>query len=68
MESLRYSDERLKITKKIAIRSSNGIPPLLYLTLVENAFKHGAGKILKRQENKDRAEANEKIHFQNLKK
>ncbi|WP_160139952.1 sensor histidine kinase [Chryseobacterium sp. c4a] len=61
LESLRYSDERLKITKKIAIRSSNCIPPLLYLTLVENAFKHGAGKNFEATEIKIELEANEKI-------
>ncbi len=44
LESLRYRDERLKVNKKIILHSSNLIPPLLYLTLVENAFKHGAGK------------------------
>lgn len=44
LESLRYHDERLQIQKRIAINSPNTIPPLLYLTLVENAFKHGAGK------------------------
>jgi hypothetical protein len=44
LESLRYHDERLKIGKHIALNSPNTIPPLLYLTLVENAFKHGAGK------------------------
>lgn len=44
LESLRYTDERLKITRNTAIKSANFIPPLLYLTLVENAFKHGAGK------------------------
>ncbi|WP_246008684.1 sensor histidine kinase [Chryseobacterium lactis] len=44
LESLRYYDERLKINKKYELHSSNTIPPLLYLTLVENAFKHGAGK------------------------
>lgn len=44
LESLRYSSGRLKIMKNISMNSSNFIPPLLYLTLVENAFKHGAGK------------------------
>ncbi|ROI06671.1 GHKL domain-containing protein [Chryseobacterium sp. G0240] len=43
LESLRYTDERLRINKRIVINSSNSIPPLIYLTLVENAFKHGAG-------------------------
>lgn len=44
LESLRYHDERLKIDRKIILNTSNSVPPLLYLTLVENAFKHGAGK------------------------
>lgn len=44
MESLRYHDERLKVNTIISLHSANTIPPLLYLTLVENAFKHGAGK------------------------
>ncbi|PWN72220.1 histidine kinase [Chryseobacterium phosphatilyticum] len=44
LESLRYSEERLKISTKTVLNSSNFIPPLLYLTLVENTFKHGAGK------------------------
>ncbi|KFF21436.1 sensor histidine kinase [Chryseobacterium sp. JM1] len=44
LESLRYNQERLKISKEINLNSAATIPPLLYLTLVENAFKHGAGK------------------------
>lgn len=44
LESLRYHHERLRISKRILMDTSNSIPPLLYLTLVENAFKHGAGK------------------------
>jgi hypothetical protein len=44
LESLRYHDERLKMEKHVLLNSQNTIPPLLYLTLVENAFKHGAGK------------------------
>ncbi|AZA77211.1 histidine kinase [Chryseobacterium sp. G0186] len=44
LESLRYPDKRLKVSKQIMLQSANSIPPLLYLTLVENAFKHGAGK------------------------
>ncbi|MGH1518006.1 sensor histidine kinase [Chryseobacterium sp. JK1] len=44
LESLRYHSERLKVNKTVTINSANTIPPLLYLTLVENAFKHGAGK------------------------
>ncbi|PIF46525.1 GHKL domain-containing protein [Chryseobacterium sp. 52] len=44
LESLRYSEGRLKISKTVNIKTAATIPPLLYLTLVENAFKHGAGK------------------------
>lgn len=43
LEKLRY-DERLKVRKFEKLESSNTIPPLLFLSLVENAFKHGAGK------------------------
>ncbi|MBT2621417.1 histidine kinase [Chryseobacterium sp. ISL-6] len=44
LEKLRY-DERLKVRKFEKLESSNTIPPLLFLSVVENAFKHGAGKI-----------------------
>ncbi|MGG5208143.1 sensor histidine kinase [Chryseobacterium sp. MIQD13] len=44
LESLRYSEGRLKISKTVTLHPAVTIPPLLYLTLVENAFKHGAGK------------------------
>ncbi|REC46624.1 sensor histidine kinase [Chryseobacterium pennipullorum] len=44
LEHLRYNHERLKISRRTMLHSSNTIPPLLYLTLVENTFKHGAGK------------------------
>lgn len=44
LESLRYNEKRLKITKTIDLNPTAKIPPLLYLTLVENTFKHGAGK------------------------
>lgn len=44
LESLRYHDSRLKISQHFSLNAPNTIPPLLYLTLVENAFKHGAGK------------------------
>ncbi|MFP3597101.1 sensor histidine kinase [Chryseobacterium sp. SIMBA_029] len=44
LESLRYSEGRLKIHKISTIYPGATIPPLLYLTLVENAFKHGAAK------------------------
>ncbi|MBP2616740.1 sensor histidine kinase [Chryseobacterium jejuense] len=60
LESLRYSNERLKITKKIVFISANSVPPLLYLTLVENAFKHGAGKSSERTEIKIEVETNER--------
>ncbi|WP_223605596.1 sensor histidine kinase [Chryseobacterium sp. OSA05B] len=50
LESLRYSKERLKISKEIRFNSGATIPPLLYLTLVENAFKHGAGKSMDQTE------------------
>lgn len=60
LESLRYSDQRLKIIKDIQGNSSHPIPPLLYLTLVENAFKHGAGKSAEQTEIKIKFEANEK--------
>ncbi|MDH6254391.1 two-component system sensor histidine kinase AlgZ [Chryseobacterium sp. H1D6B] len=45
LESLRYN-ERLRISRNTELDFSNTIPPLLYLTLVENAFKHGAGKTM----------------------
>lgn len=44
LESLRYNEGRLKISKTIHFDPTALIPPLLYLTLVENAFKHGAGQ------------------------
>nr|WP_315422441.1 histidine kinase [uncultured Pedobacter sp.] len=43
LEKLRY-DERLHITQFENIKFTNLVPPLLYLSLVENAFKHGAEK------------------------
>lgn len=43
LEKLRY-DDRLRIEKKENIEFPSLIPPLLYLSVVENAFKHGAGK------------------------
>ncbi|AZA99399.1 GHKL domain-containing protein [Chryseobacterium joostei] len=60
LESLRYPDKRLKITKHVNIKSSSSVPPLLYLTLVENAFKHGAGKSSEPTEIKITAETNNK--------
>ncbi|KFF23308.1 sensor histidine kinase [Chryseobacterium vrystaatense] len=44
LESLRYSEGRLTVSRTADFSSAATIPPLLYLTLVENAFKHGAGK------------------------
>ncbi|PWN67718.1 sensor histidine kinase [Chryseobacterium oncorhynchi] len=60
LESLRYPDKRLKVTKLINIKTSGSIPPLLYLTLVENAFKHGAGKSSAQTEIKIAVETNNK--------
>lgn len=45
LEKLRY-DERLKLTKNKDIKFPAFIPPLLYLSFVENAFKHGAEKTI----------------------
>ncbi len=58
LQSLRYHDKRLKIGKHIVLNSPNTIPPLLYLTLVENAFKHGAGKSSETTEIKIEVETN----------
>lgn len=44
LEKLRYDSRlELKITEEIS--ALNLVPPLLFLSLVENAFKHGAGSI-----------------------
>jgi len=43
LEKLRY-DERLKINFETAIEKDIDIPPLVLLSLLENAFKHGAGE------------------------
>lgn len=43
LEKLRY-DERLKLNIFEDIKFPATIPPLLYLSFVENAFKHGAEK------------------------
>ncbi|WP_315055391.1 histidine kinase [Chryseobacterium indoltheticum] len=43
LEKLRY-DERLNVTKSENVEFTDLVPPLLYLSLVENAFKHGAEK------------------------
>jgi LytS/YehU family sensor histidine kinase len=40
LEKLRYN-ERLQLVVAENIQSENRIPPLLFLSLVENAFKHG---------------------------
>lgn len=40
LEKLRYGNN-LHIEKSVDITTENMIPPLLYLSLVENAFKHG---------------------------
>lgn len=60
LESLRYSYERLKIIKNISLNSNTFIPPLLYLTLVENSFKHGAGKNSEQTTINIKLETNEK--------
>lgn len=44
LEELRYG-HALEIVRKIETPSENSIPPLLYLSLVENAFKHGGSSI-----------------------
>ncbi|SDF91505.1 Histidine kinase [Pedobacter terrae] len=43
LQMLRY-DERLKIEIEEKVEFPGFIPPLLYLSFVENAFKHGAEK------------------------
>lgn len=43
LEKLRY-DDRLQVSFKTNIESDAEIPPLILLSLVENAFKHGAGE------------------------
>lgn len=44
LEKLRY-DSRLELKIAEKIDSENLVPPLLFLSLVENAFKHGAANI-----------------------
>ncbi|WP_343696135.1 histidine kinase [Flavobacterium sp.] len=44
LEKLRY-DSRLELKITEQIQSANLVPPLLFLSLVENAFKHGAASI-----------------------
>lgn len=41
LEKLRYSENRLNISFAKDIRESNKISPLIILTFIENAFKHG---------------------------
>ncbi|WP_348736714.1 sensor histidine kinase [Tenacibaculum sp. 190524A02b] len=43
LEKLRY-DERLQVKFQATIDNDREIPPLILLSLVENAFKHGAGE------------------------
>lgn len=43
LEKLRY-DERLKVNFKHNVDKDSEIAPLILLSLVENAFKHGAGE------------------------
>ncbi len=43
LEKLRY-DDRLQVSFTIAVENDTEIPPLILLSLVENAFKHGAGE------------------------
>lgn len=43
LEKLRYS-ERLSVKLKTQIEQDVSIPPLVLLSLLENAFKHGAGE------------------------
>ncbi|MBA6157185.1 histidine kinase [Tenacibaculum sp. S7007] len=43
LEKLRY-DDRLQVSFTTAVENDTEIPPLILLSLVENAFKHGAGE------------------------
>ncbi len=43
LEKLRY-DERLQVSVTTNITNETEVPPLILLSLVENAFKHGAGE------------------------
>lgn len=43
LEKLRY-DDRLKVIFTVNIENDVQIPPLILLSLAENAFKHGAGE------------------------
>lgn len=63
LESLRYHDGRLQISRNITLNSTNSIPPLLYLTIVENAFKHSTGNSSGQTEIEITLETNEKHSF-----
>lgn len=43
LEKLRY-DDRLQVSFTTVVENDTEIPPLILLSLVENAFKHGAGE------------------------
>lgn len=43
LEKLRY-DDRLEVIVKSSVDFENQVPPLIFLSLIENAFKHGAGE------------------------
>ena len=43
LEKLRY-DDRLEVQVSSSVLIENQVPPLIFLSLVENAFKHGAGE------------------------
>lgn len=43
LEKLRY-DDRLEVHLETGLVANNLVPPLILLSLVENAFKHGAGE------------------------
>jgi hypothetical protein len=43
LEKLRY-DERLQVRLTVEVEEETMVPPLILLSLVENAFKHGASK------------------------
>lgn len=43
LEKLRY-DDRLEVILEANVQSDFQVPPLVLLSLVENAFKHGAGE------------------------
>ncbi len=45
LEKLRYT-QQLNITQRIKVQYDVSVPPLLLLSLLENAFKHGPGESL----------------------